>query len=85
VKVHHRKTHWIHVAFSISLLTLLAALILIKQTLPTAVLAGAFALYVLGNGYIHAKRDDLKQETIIEYILLAAAVFIVLVSALKTS
>lgn len=83
MKAHHRKTHWIHTVFSISVLGILAAIILIKNDIPALVIAGLFGVYVAGNGLIHARRDDFKPEVLIEYILLAAAVFIVLASALR--
>jgi hypothetical protein len=83
MKAHHRKTHWVHTVFSIFILGVLTALIVIKNDIPTLVLAGLFGVYVAGNGLIHAHRDDFKPEVLVEYILLAAAVFIVLASALR--
>jgi hypothetical protein len=71
-----------HTVFSGLLVTLMVLLIVIRRDIPTAVIATLFAVYIIGNGIIHARRDDFKPEVIVEYVLLAAAVFIVLVSAL---
>lgn len=85
MKVHHRKTHWIHAVFSIGLLLALMTIVLIKRDIPTMVLALAFTFYVVGNSLIHLRRGDLNQETVIEYTLLTLAVFIVMASAFASN
>jgi hypothetical protein len=37
-------------------------------------------LYVVGNGIIHVKHNQLKRDTLIEYVLVAVIVFVLLVS-----
>ena len=83
MKTMHRKTLWIHTLFSFSLCALLGVLVWLKGDLPTIIIGAVIALYVIGNTIIHIKRDDYKQETLIEYILIGSAVFIVLASALR--
>jgi hypothetical protein len=83
VKAIHRKTLWIHTLFSFSVCALLGLIIWLKGDLPTIIIGAAIALYIFGNTVIHIKRDDYKQDTLIEYILIGSAVFIVLVSALR--
>jgi hypothetical protein len=83
MKTFHRKTLWVHTLFSFSVCALLGLLIWLKGDVPTIVIGAAIALYVIGNTVIHIKRDDYKQETLVEYILIGGAVFIVLVSALR--
>lgn len=81
MKIKHHKTLWVHTLYSIVLTVGLALLVLIRRDVPTAVLAVLLVVYIIGNSYIHIKRDDLKRETIYEYILLGFAVFIVVSSA----
>jgi hypothetical protein len=60
----------------------IATLILIRHDLPGLLLGGLIAVYVLGNTFLHIKRDDFKKETLYEYILVGASVFIVIFSAI---
>jgi hypothetical protein len=83
MKAFHRKTLWVHTLFSFSVCALLGLLIWLKGDVPTGIIGAAIALYVIGNTVIHIKRDDYKQETLVEYILIGGAVFIVLASALR--
>lgn len=83
MKIHHRRTLWVHTLFSFSLCALIGLITWLKGDLPTIIIGAVIALYIVGNAVIHIKRDDYKQETLVEYILLAGAVFIVLTSALR--
>lgn len=81
MKIHHRKTLWIHTLFSIVACSGLALLLLVQQNIPTIIVGGSLIVYILVNTYIHIRRDDFTKETIYEYILLGGAVFIVISSA----
>lgn len=81
MKIIHRKTLWIHSVFSLFVIGLLAALIVFNRNVPIVLLAIAVGVYVIGNAAIHIKRDDFREDTMLEYFLLGAAVLIVLVSA----
>ena len=81
MRIKHRKTLWIHSVYSVFIILALIGLILIQRTIPTIILAVLLAVYVLGNTYIHIKRDDFKKETLYEYLLVSVAVFIVITSA----
>jgi len=83
MKIAHRKTLWIHTLFSFSVCALLGILIWLNDNLPTTLVAGMIILYVVGNAIIHIKRDDYKQDTLIEYVLLGTAIFIVLAGSLS--
>ena len=81
MKIIHRKTLWIHSVFSLIVVSLLVTLIVFNRNIPVALLAIAIGVYVVGNAAIHIKRDDFREDTMLEYFLLGAAVLIVLVSA----
>lgn len=82
MKAVQRKSLWINTAFSIVMGALIVGIIVVRRDLPTLFVALLIAAYVLGNVYIHFRRNDLNKETVFEYILVAVAVFIVLASAL---
>ena len=67
--------------FSLIVVSLLVTLIVFNRNIPVALLAIAIGVYVVGNAAIHIKRDDFREDTMLEYFLLGAAVLIVLVSA----
>jgi amino acid transporter len=83
MKMAHRKTMWFHTAFSGVLCIILIALILSQRNLPTLVVGGLIAVYLIGNAYLHVKRGDFRRDTLYEYILLTLAVFVVIASATK--
>ncbi len=78
----HRKSLWIHSVFSLLMCLGLLVIVLTGRHLSTTVLASLITAYVLGNAYIHIKRNDYKRETLYEYALIGGVVFIVLGSAL---
>lgn len=81
MKIMHRKTLWIHTTFSLLILVLLGLLIAFNQNIPVGLLSLAIGIYVVGNAVIHIKRDDFREDTVLEYFLMGAAVLIVLISA----
>ena len=83
MKIAHRRTLWIHTTFSLGVCALIGLIIWLRRDIPTIGVAVAIALYIIGNTVIHIKRDDFKQETLVEYILIGAATFIILASALR--
>lgn len=82
MKVAHRRTLWVHTVFSLIVCGVLGFVLWRKPTVPAIVVLGAIAFYVLGNVFIHARRDDLRQDTVIEYAVFGIAIGVVLVSAL---
>ncbi len=82
MKAVQRKSLWINTVFSIIMSALIVGIIVVRRDLPALIVALLIASYVLGNVYIHFRRNDLNKETVLEYVLVAVAVFIVLASAL---
>ena len=83
MKAAHRKTIWVHTVFAVLMAGILAILLAVTRNVAAAVIAVFIALYIGGHVIIHLRRDDLKAETVVEYTLLGAAVFIVLISAVR--
>lgn len=81
MKLIEKKSLWHHTVFSLCIGTILAVILLIKHDVPALVLAVLIALYVAGNTALHVFRHDFRTETLYEYLLVGAAVFIVMISA----
>jgi|GEM_PF-2221817 len=84
MKSRHRKTAWLHGAFSLAICAILLGVVLVRRDISTVILALAFALYISGNSLIHVRRGDYSREVLYEYLLLGTAVFVVLFGALRS-
>lgn len=84
MRVAHRKTWWMHSALTVVLCTVLLVLLLVNPTPSMLLIVSFLVVYLLGHTILHAKRSDLNKETVLEYGLIAAAVFIVLSGALTS-
>lgn len=81
MKAIERKSLWHHTLFSILVCAMLAAVVFMRRDVPTLIFVGVITVYILGNTLLHYHRKDFRTETLYEYILVAAAVLIVLYSA----
>lgn len=82
MKVAHQKTLWFHSIYAVFMVLLIVALILLLHNVSALLIGLLITAYVIGHVIIHLKRDDLKTDTVIEYVLLAVAVFVVLAGVL---
>lgn len=78
-----RKSLWYHSAFSLLLCAAMVGLIIIRRDLSTLLIVIAVVIYVAGNTWLHLRRHDFRRETLYEYLIVAAAVLIVLLNATK--
>lgn len=69
-------------AFSVVLALLLLGIIFARRDTPTLIFSGIVMLYIIGNTALHLRRKDFRSETLYEYVLIGAAVLIVLLSSL---
>jgi NhaP-type Na+/H+ or K+/H+ antiporter len=83
MKMVERKSQWHHVVFSMALCLAMALLLYIRKDISTFVIVGVVLLYIAGNTLLHVRRHDFRSETLYEYLLVAAAVLLVLLSALR--
>lgn len=82
MKIAHRKTLWIHTLFSVVACVLLGIILLTRRDISTIALVTVIAVYVLANALIHLMRDDFRQDTLVEYVLVGVAIVVVLAGAL---
>jgi hypothetical protein len=83
MKIMERQSQWYHVLFSLLLCAAMTALIMIRKDMPSLIVVSAVLLYVFGNTMIHFRRRDFRTETLYEYLLIGAAVLLVLLGALR--
>ena len=83
MKSVERKSLWHHVVFSAVLCAVMIAIIIVRKDMPSILLALFLASYIGGNTYLHYRRKNFHTETVLEYILISAAAFIVLAGALS--
>lgn len=83
MKLIERRAMWHHAAFSGALCGALLAIIIIRRDMPGLLLGIFIASYVVGNTALHYIHKDFRKEMLYEYVLIAAAVSIVLISAVR--
>lgn len=82
MKKIHQKTLKYHTVYNFILVLIFLAIVIIKKDalFVTAVIFLIF--YITGNGIIHSKHNELKRDTLIEYIIVSAIAMIILVDSL---
>lgn len=83
MKVAHRKTLWVHTSYALAVSTILTFVIVLKRDLPNIAIILLIGAYIIGHVIIHLRRDDLRQDTILEYILGGIAVGVVLIGVMN--
>jgi hypothetical protein len=74
---------WHHTLFSALLCLAMIGLYLARRDTSSLIVIGAVTVYVAGNTYLHIRHKDFRRETLYEYLLVSAAVLIVLLGALR--
>lgn len=83
MRIVHKKTLWVHSAYALIVCGVLGLIIWSQPNIPNIVVVALIAAYIIGHIYIHFKRDDLRQDTVAEYVLIGIAVTVVLAGALN--
>lgn len=77
-KLHHPSLKF-HTIYSLALSVILFAVLLYVRDITLGVAVLFLTLYIAGNGIIHAKHNELKRDTLVEYTLVAVIVLIVII------
>lgn len=83
MRKHHLHTLKFHTIYSIAVSLLFIIVIAIFPDITLAAAIIFFVSYIAGNGLIHSKKNTLHKDSVIEYLLVAIAVFVVVVGALR--
>lgn len=83
MKSLERTSMWHHTLFSALICLAMVVLYWFRRDTPSLIIIAFVALYVVGNTLIHLRRKDFRKETLYEYLLVSAAVLIVLLGAVQ--
>lgn len=81
-KIHHASLKF-HTLYSIVLSVIFLVVLLIVRDVSLGVAMFFLVLYVVGNGIIHARKSELKQDTILEYVLVSIIALTVIVGVVR--
>ncbi|MDN5275845.1 MAG: hypothetical protein JWN33_494 [Candidatus Saccharibacteria bacterium] len=82
MKKIHFKSLKLHTIFSLIIAVLFTVAFFIAQDAILWIALVTLAVYILGNAIIHAKHNELRRDTMIEYSVIAVAVLIIVVAAI---
>lgn len=84
-KKSYRKLTRLHEVYAAVVISMLFISVALKPQLLFAGTSLALIVIVVGNGYLQAKHHKVHKDTKLEYIVLAIAVFIILLGAIRSS
>jgi len=81
-KIHHKslKFHTLYTA-AISIIFLIVILFAREITLFTTSIF--LILYIIGNGIIHTIKNELKRDTVIEYIIVSTIILVIAIGTIN--
>ncbi|TAL14137.1 hypothetical protein EPN95_03985 [Patescibacteria group bacterium] len=79
MKKKHIASLKFHTLYSIILAAIFVLVVIFVRNIVFAAAAGFLLLYIIGNGIIHTKKNELTRDTLLEYILISAIVLVVIV------
>lgn len=77
-KQHYQRLKF-HTIFSVSISLLFLVILFIYRDITLAIAMVFLAAYIIGNGIIHVRHNELKRDTILEYIIVSAIVLVLLI------
>lgn len=80
-KKHHSSLKF-HTIYSVVLSIIFLAIILLVHDITLGATMAFMLLYVVGNGIIHTRKNELKHDTLIEYILVSIIIFVIILGAI---
>jgi hypothetical protein len=83
MKKLHYKSLKFHTVYSFVLAVVFLIMIIVVPDISLGLAMAFLILYVAGNGLIHTRNNELKRDTLMEYIILSIIVFVVIIGALN--
>lgn len=81
MKKQHHKSLKIHTIYNLIIAVIFIAVIIIKSEIALIISALFLLFYIAGNSIIHANKNVLNRDILIEYLILSIIATIVLASA----
>ena len=79
-KVHHETLKY-HTIYSFILSAIFISIVLLNRDSALVVAIVFLIFYITGNGIIHTKHNELKRDTLIEYIIISVIALIILIDS----
>lgn len=76
-KQHYKKLKF-HTIFSVILSAIFLAVLLFVRDISFGVAAVFLSAYVIGNGIIHVRYNELSRDAVVEYIIVSIIVAVVI-------
>jgi hypothetical protein len=83
MKKIHRKSLKFHSIYSIAISIIFLVIIASVKDITLGAATVFLLLYIVGNGIIHTKNNELARDTLIEYALVSAIVLIIILGATR--
>lgn len=83
MKKIHRSSLKFHTIYSIALSVIFLVIILSVRDITLGATMVFLLLYIIGNGIIHTRKNELKRDTLLEYILVSIIVLVIIMGALR--
>lgn len=80
-KKHHASLKF-HTIYSIVISVIFLIVILLVRDITLGAAAVFLIFYVAGNGIIHSKNNELKRDTLVEYILLSIIALVIIIGTI---
>ncbi len=77
-KQHYKKLKF-HTIFSIIISLLFLTILLVNRDITLGVAMLFLVAYIVGNGIIHVRHNELKRDTILEYIIVSVIVLVLII------
>lgn len=84
MKKIHATSLKFHIIYSVILAIIFLIAIIVVRDIALGVMMLALLAYVVGNGIIHGRKNELTRDAILEYIIVSAIVAVVLLGIFFT-
>jgi uncharacterized membrane protein YagU involved in acid resistance len=81
-KIHHKSLKF-HTMYSIVISVIFLVIITSVRDITLGAAMIFLLLYIIGNGIIHIKNNELTRDTLIEYLLVSTIVLVIIFSATR--
>jgi hypothetical protein len=78
-KKHHSSLKF-HTIYSIVVSIIFLVIILLIRDITLGLTMTFLVLYIVGNGIIHAKKNELNHDVLLEYIIVSIIVLVIAIS-----
>lgn len=83
MKKQHRSSLKFNAIYSLILSVVFLLIILFAPEMTLGVAMVFLVLYIIGNGIVHTKNNELTRDTLFEYMIVAIIVFVIILGVAR--